>query len=81
MDKKNIQSKEYKSYWLFRKKYYIYITQAEEEIDYLSYHYFKILYNKLCKDEHLCLKYINKLMESIIIAIKGLNKISKLNKT
>ena len=82
LDKKNnMQSKEYKTWWWSRRYYFGYRTQAEEEIDYLSYHYSNILYNKLCKDEHLCLKYINKLRESMNIAIKGLKEISNLNKT
>jgi GTP-binding protein EngB required for normal cell division len=81
LDKKNItQSKKYKTWW-FRRSYYGYQTQAEEEIDYLSYHYCQILNNKLCADQNLCLKYINKLRESMNSAINGLKEISELNKT
>ena len=81
LDKKNeTVRKEYKTLW-FRRNYWGYKTQAEEEIDYLNYHYSQILYNKLTEDENLCLKYINKLRESMNNAINGLNKISELNKT
>ena len=75
LDKKNeTASKKYKTWW-FRRDYWGYKTQAEEEIDYLNYHYSKILYDKLSTDENLCLKYINKLRESMNNAINGLNKI------
>ena len=81
LDKKNIiETKNYKTWW-FRRGYWGYRTQAEEEIDYLNYHYSKVLYNNLSNDENLCLKYINKLRESMNNAINGLKEISKLNKT
>ena len=77
--KKTIQSKKYKTWW-FRRSYYGYQTQAEEEIDYLSYHYCEILNNNFCTDQNLCLKYINKLRVSMNNAINGLKEISDLNK-
>jgi len=81
LDKKNIiESKSYQT-WIFRRNYWGYKTQAEEEIDYLNYHYSRVLYERLYSDENLCLKYINKLRESMNNAINGLNEISKLNKT
>ena len=80
LDKKNTtQNKNYKTWRIFR-GYYGYQTQAEEEIDYLSYHYSQILHEKLFNDQDLCLKYINKLRESMNNAIEGLKKISELNK-
>lgn len=81
LDKKNItQSKTFKTWW-FTRGYNGYQTQAEEEIDYLNYHYSQVLYNQLCKDQSLCLKYINKLRESMNSAINGFKEISELNKT
>jgi GTP-binding protein EngB required for normal cell division len=81
LDKKKItQNKEFKSWWITR-KHNGYQTQAEEEIDYLNCHYSQVLHDQLCKDQSLCLKYINKLRESMNNAINGFKEISELNKT
>lgn len=79
LDKKNVTERKSYHTWWFRRIYWGYQTQAEEEIDYLNYHYSEILYKSLYNDENLCLNYINKLRVSMNNAIQGLNEISKLN--
>ena len=81
LDKKNVTERKRYQTWWFRRIYWGYQTQAEEEIDYLNYHYSQILYKELYNDKDLCLKYINKLRESMNSAINGLKEISELNKT
>ena len=75
-NKSNYQKRRYKSFW-FMKNYWDYRTPAEEQIDYLNYHYVKILEQNLYQNKEQCLIYINKLRESINYAIKGFIEISK----
>ena len=74
-NKINNQKRRYKTFW-FMKNYWDYRTPAEEQIDYLNYHYVKILEKKLYQNNEQCLIYINQLRESINYAIEGFNEIS-----
>lgn len=75
-NKSNNQNKKYKTFW-FMKNYWDYRTPAEEQIDYLNYHYVKIFEKKLYQNKEQCLIYINKLRESINFAINGFIEISQ----
>lgn len=71
--KKDKNKKEFQSWFT---GYYGYQTPAEEEISYLAYKYIDKYRDELAESEDNCLKYINKLRESLNKAIKGLLEIS-----
>ena len=71
--KKAKNKKEFQSWFT---GYYGYQTPAEEEISYLANKYIDKYRDELAESEDNCLKYINRLRESLNKAIKGLLEIS-----